>query len=164
MRAKVDWKGRLSFTGTADSGFDVPLGSNPEVGGDNDGFRPMELMAISLAGCTAMDVISILGKKRQQVTDFQVRVDTVRSDQHPKVFTSANIEYHIAGQDIAENAVTRAIELSADTYCPAIELSADTYCPAQAMLGKIIPLGLKYFIYEGDQVGSAQLVREGQLG
>lgn len=153
MRAKVDWKGRLSFTGTADSGFDVPLGSNPEVGGDNDGFRPMELMAISLAGCTAMDVISILEKKRQQVTDFQVRVDTVRSDQHPKVFTSANIEYHIAGQDIAENAVTRAIELSADTYCP-----------AQAMLGKIIPLGLKYFIYEGDQVGSAQPVREGQLG
>ncbi len=63
MNAKVDWKGRMSFTGSADSGFEVPLGSYPEVGGDNDGFRPMELMAVSLAGCTAMDVISILEEK-----------------------------------------------------------------------------------------------------
>ena len=69
MNAKVDWKGRMSFTGSADSGFEIPLGSHPEVGGDNDGFRPMELMAVSLAGCTAMDVISILKKKRQEVSD-----------------------------------------------------------------------------------------------
>lgn len=153
MKAKVDWKGRLSFTGTADSGFDVPLGSHPEVGGDDDGFRPMELIAVGLAGCTAMDVISILRKKRQEVLDFQVIVETERADQHPKVFTKGIIEYHLAGKDISESAVTRAMELSADSYCP-----------AQAMLGKVVPLGLKYFIYEGDQVGSAQLVREGQLG
>ena len=153
MKAKVNWKGRLSFTGTADSGFDVPLGSYPEVGGDDDGFRPMELIAVGLAGCTAMDVISILKKKRQEVKDFQVIVETERADQHPKVFTEGIIEYHLAGTDISESAVTRAMELSADTYCP-----------AQAMLGKVVPLKLKYFIYEGDQVGSAQLVREGQLG
>ena len=54
MKAEVNWKSRLTFTGTADSGFEVPLGSYPEVGGDDDGFRPMELMALSLAGCTAM--------------------------------------------------------------------------------------------------------------
>ena len=136
MNAKVDWKGRMSFTGSADSGFEVPLGSFPEVGGDNDGFRPMELMAVSLAGCTAMDVISILKKKRQEISDFQVTVETERADQHPKVFTSAVIEYHVAGKDIAENAVSRAMELSADAYCP-----------AQAMIGKIIPLTLKYYIY-----------------
>jgi putative redox protein len=152
MNAKVQWKGRLTFTGTADSGFTVPLGSYPEVGGDNDGFRPMELMAISLAGCTAMDVISILSKKRQEVKDFQVKVTAERSDQHPKVFTSAVIEYHLVGVDIAENAVTRAMELSADAYCP-----------AQAMLGKVIPLKLKYFIYEGEDLDSAALVQEGSL-
>jgi putative redox protein len=152
MKAQVDWKGRMTFTGSADSGFEVPLGSYPEVGGDNDGFRPMELMAVSLAGCTAMDVISILKKKRQEVSDFQVKVETERADQHPKVFTSAVIEYHVAGQEISENAVTRAMELSADSYCP-----------AQAMLGKIIPLSLKYFIYEGEKVGDAKLVIEGQL-
>ena len=152
MNAKIDWKDRMSFTGSADSGFEVQLGSSPEVGGDNDGFRPMELMAISLGGCTAMDVISILKKKRQEVSDFQVKVETERADQHPKVFTSAVIEYHVAGKDIAENAVTRAMELSADAYCP-----------AQAMIGKIIPLSLKYFIYEGEKFSDAKLVIEGQL-
>ena len=153
MNAKVDWKGRMSFTGSADSGFEVPLGASPKVGGDDDGFRPMELMAISLAGCTAMDVISILKKKREKISDFQVTVETERADQHPKVFTSAVIEYHVAGKDIAENAVSRAMELSADTYCP-----------AQAMIGKIIPLTLKYYIYEGEKFGDAKLVIEGQLG
>lgn len=152
MNAKVEWKGRLSFTGSADSGFEVPLGSYPAVGGDDDGFRPMELMAVSLAGCTAMDVISILTKKRQAVSDFQVKVDTERSDQHPKVFTKAIIEYHVAGKDISESAVTRAMELSADTYCP-----------AQAMLGKIIPLTIKYFIYDGDKISDGKPSIEGQL-
>jgi putative redox protein len=65
LNASVTWKGKLSFTGTADTGFTLPLGASPAVGGDNDGFRPMELFAIGLAGCTAMDVISILGKKRR---------------------------------------------------------------------------------------------------
>ena len=152
MNAKVEWKGRLSFTGSADSGFEVPLGSYPAVGGDDDGFRPMELMAVSLAGCTAMDVISILTKKRQAVSDFQVKVETERADQHPKVFTGAIIEYHVAGKDISESALTRAMELSADTYCP-----------AQAMIGKIIPLTLKYFIYEGDKIGDLKPNIAGQL-
>ncbi len=152
MKAAVNWKGRLTFTGTADSGFEVPLGSYPEVGGDDDGFRPMELLAVGLAGCTAMDVISILVKKRQEVLDFQVIVDAERTDHHPKVFTKAVIEYHLAGKGIAENAVTRAMELSADSYCP-----------AQAMFAKVFPLKLKYFIYEGDKLGHAQLVIEGEV-
>jgi putative redox protein len=152
MKAEVHWKGRLSFTGRADSGFQVPLGSYPEVGGDDDGFRPMELMAISLAGCTAMDVISILTKKRQQVSDYRVDVIAERADQHPKVFTSAAIEYHVAGKEIDEKALIRAMELSADAYCP-----------AQAMLGKIVPLELSYFIYEGEKFEDADLVLQGKL-
>jgi putative redox protein len=150
MNAQVQWKGRLTFQGTADSGFEVPLGSYPEVGGDDDGFRPMELMALSLAGCTAMDVISILNKKREKVSDFQVKVKTERAKEHPKVFTKATIEYHVAGTEVAENSLTRAMELSADAYCP-----------AQAMLGKVIPLELTYFIYEGESISTADLVIEG---
>jgi putative redox protein len=152
MNVEVNWKGRLSFTGTADSGFEVPMGSYPEVGGDDDGFRPMELMALSLAGCTAMDVISILTKKRQIVHDYSVKVIADRAEGHPKVFTKAVIEYHVAGEGIAENAVTRAMELSADSYCP-----------AQAMLGELIPLELRYYIYEGKTISDAELIQDDQL-
>ena len=82
MQAQVNWKEGMSFTGTADTGFEVPLGASEAVGGANDGFRPLELMLVSLAGCTAMDVLSILRKKRQEVTDFKVSVDADRSDEH----------------------------------------------------------------------------------
>jgi putative redox protein len=154
MNAKVNWKGKLSFTGTADTGFEIPLGANPKVGGDNDGFRPLELMAVSLAGCTAMDVISILQKKRQEISDFRVEVDAERADEHPKVITEAVIEYHVTGKDVDEKAVVRAIELSATRYCP-----------AQAMLDKVFPMELKYFIYgeDGELVISGQwTVESGQ--
>jgi putative redox protein len=136
MKAKVNWHEKLSFTGSADTGFEVPLGANPRVGGDNDGFRPLELMAVSLAGCTAMDVISILQKKRQEITDFRVEVDADRADEHPKILTNAVIEYHVTGKDVDEKAVVRAMELSATRYCP-----------AQAMLAKVFPMELKYYIY-----------------
>jgi putative redox protein len=151
MQVEVIWKGRLSFDGKAESGFTVPLGSSPEVGGDNDGFRPMELMALSLAGCTAMDVISILSKKRQAVSDFRVAVKTERADEHPKVFTHATIEYHVSGKGVQEEAVVRAIELSATRYCP-----------AQAMLKPVLPIDLIYFIYEVEADGSKKLVTEGK--
>ena len=137
MDAKVTWGGRLSFTGSAETGFEIPLGAPPDVGGDNDGFRPMELMAISLAGCTAMDVISIIQKKRQEVTGYEVKIHTAQADEFPKVFTEATIEYHVTGVNVDEKAVLRAIELSAVRYCP-----------AQAMLSKVFPIALRYFIYE----------------
>ena len=136
MNTIVNWDGNLSFTGSADTGFEVPLGAGPEVGGHNDGFRPLELMAVSLAGCTAMDVISILQKKRQEITGFRVEVNADRADEHPKVFTNAAIEYHLSGNEIDEKAVVRAIELSAMRYCP-----------AQSMLAKVFPITLKYYIY-----------------
>ncbi|MBU0511476.1 MAG: OsmC family protein [Chloroflexi bacterium] len=137
MDAKVTWHGRMTFTGTADTGFTLPLDASPKVGGDNEGFRPLELMALSLAGCTAMDTISILRKKRQDVTAFEVKVHTTQADQHPKVFTRAVIEYHVTGHGVNEKAVLRAIELSALRYCP-----------AQSMLAHVFPIELKYFIFE----------------
>ena len=151
MKAQVDWKGRLTFTGTADSGFEVPLGSYLEVGGDDDGFRPMELIAVGLAGCTAMDVISILRKKRQQVTAFEVQVNAERAEKHPRVFTEAVVEYFVSGHGLTESAVKRAIELSATRYCP-----------AQAMLGKVFPIALKYNIYEDKGEEERELVLTGE--
>lgn len=150
MEAKVTWKGRLTFEGISDSGFPVRLDTDQAVGGDNNGIRPMELMAMSLAGCTAMDVISILMKKRQEVTAFEVRVHADRASEHPKVFTYAVIEYHVTGHQVDEAAVVRAIELSATRYCP-----------AQGMLARIIPIDLRYKIYE-EENGQARLVKEGE--
>jgi putative redox protein len=137
MEAKVTWNGRMTFTGSADSGFPVQLGTDPGVGGDNDGLRPMELIAIGLAGCTAMDVISILSKKRQEVVSFETLVHAERAEEHPKVFTHVTLEYLIEGRNIDPAAVERAIELSATKYCP-----------AQAMLEKVFTIEHKYSIKE----------------
>ena len=150
MEAKVDWKGRLTFTGTADSGFSVPLGAKAAVGGDDDGFRPMELIALGLAGCTAMDVMSILRKKRQDVTDFEVQVHVERTQEHPKVFTEAEIEYFITGHDVDETAVLRAIGLSANRYCP-----------AQAMFTQVMAIELKYHIFDDEGAGKRSEIKSG---
>ena len=108
MDAKVTWNGRMSFTGTADTGFSVPLGAEVTVGGDEDGFRPMELILTGLAGCTAMDVISLLQRKRQDVTAFRVQAHAERAESHPKVITSAVIDYQVSGHGLDETALVRA--------------------------------------------------------
>ena len=150
MNASVKWHQGLSFTGTATSGFEVPLGTNPELGGANDGFRPLELMAVSLAGCTAMDVISILTKKKQEITAFEVIVQPEQAQEFPKVFNHATITYRVTGHAVEEAAVVRAIDLSATKYCP-----------AQAMLGQVVPMDLDYEIYEEEGNEKARLVMRG---
>jgi putative redox protein len=149
MHANVTWQNNMTFTGTADSGFDIQLDAHKNVGGEGKGFVPMELMVISLAGCTAMDVISILRKKRQDVTAFEVRVDAPRAEGHPKVFTRATIDYLITGHGVDEKAVVRAIQLTTDSYCP-----------AYAMLVQTFPIDLHYQIFEEDG-GEKKLVKEG---
>jgi putative redox protein len=135
MDAKVVWKGRMSFEGNSDSGFIVPVGTDPGVGGDDDGFRPMELIAVGLAGCTGMDVISILSKKKQKVTEFAVSVHAETANEHPRVFSKIEIEYVVSGEDIDRAAVERAVELSETKYCP-----------AQAMLSKSAKMSHKIVI------------------
>jgi putative redox protein len=135
MEAKVIWNNKLSFTGSAAKAFTVPLDAELEVGGGEDGFEPMELIAIGLAGCTAMDTISILQKKRQDVTAFEVQVHAERALEFPKVFTHIFIEYIVEGHNVDPIAVERSIELSATKYCP-----------AQAMLGKVCKIEHKYSI------------------
>jgi len=138
MDAKVVWKSEgLAFTGTAESGHFLNLGSHGEVGTPNDGFRPVELLAVSLAGCTAMDVISILQKKKEQVVSFDVSVHADRADEHPLVFTSIEIVYHVTGTHIHTEALERAIELSTTKYCPAF-----------AMLSKAAPIRTRFEIDE----------------
>jgi putative redox protein len=140
--------GGMSFEGSADSGFVQKMDSDQSVGGDNSAVRPMELIAFGLAGCTGMDVISILQKKRQPVVEFQVNTHLEKVKEHPKVFSSAMIEYIVIGREVEAVAVLRAIELSAEKYCP-----------AQAMLSKVFPIQMKYKILDEE---SKIVVREGE--
>ena len=136
MQAKVTWKqSGLLLTGTNSRGSQVDLASG--LDGDAPGFRPMELMAVGLAGCTAMDVLSIIQKKRQDVTDFAVEVYTTSADEHPYVWTSVRIKYIVTGHGVEPAAVERAIELSEQTYCP-----------AQNMINKCVDIDLEYEIIE----------------
>ncbi|MCJ7626416.1 MAG: OsmC family protein [Anaerolineaceae bacterium] len=140
MQARVSWDGRMTFKGTADTGFTVPLGASPVVGGDEDGFRPMELILVGLAGCTAMDVISILKKTKQDISSFEVKVQAEQSSEHPKVFNKISIEFIVSGHHVDSAAVDRSIELSSTKYCP-----------VQAMLGDSVPIETSATIIELSQ-------------
>jgi len=150
MKATVNWEGGMKFIGTGPSGFPIQMDAESSLGGNDSGVRPMELVALGLIGCQAMDVISILQKKRQEVTRFDVRFDGPRSPEFPKVFTRARITFVVTGKDIGEDAVLRSIELSATKYCP-----------AQIMLEQAFPMDLHYEIYEDGGGGDKRLVYQG---
>jgi len=117
VNAKITLVDGMQFAGTANSGHEVIMDAAPEVGGQNKGSRPMELVAIALGGCTGMDVISILRKKKQDVKEFEINVTGQKAEEYPKRYTSMHIEFVIKGKDISEDAVQRAVELSYDKYC-----------------------------------------------
>jgi putative redox protein len=137
VKSTVTLEHGLTFSGSANTGFTLQMDAGPSVGGDDSGFRPMELLLIGLGGCTAMDVISILRKKRQDVTTFEVRLDAKQAEDHPHVFTDITITYLIRGRKVNPKAVTRAIELSETKYCP-----------AQAMLAKVVNITHAFEIVE----------------
>jgi putative redox protein len=136
MEAKATWRGDLRFTGWAGSGFKVPLDASAESGGGNDAMSPMEMVAVGLAGCTAMDVISILQKKKQDITAFEVKVTTEQSESHPHIFSHILLEYIVTGPNIDPVAVNRSVELSTTKYCS-----------VHAMLEKAVPIEHKITIH-----------------
>ncbi len=122
--AKVVWKGDMTFDGFGSTFPDgkIVFDSDESVGGHDRGFRPLELLLVGLAGCTAMDVISILKKKKQDVTGFEVAVEGVQAAEHPKYFTEITVVYRVTGRNIDPAAVERAVELSETKYCPASDM------------------------------------------
>lgn len=107
----------MQFTGSADSGHKVMMDAPASSGGKNIGSRPMELLLMGLGGCTGMDVISIMRKKKQVVTGFEINVFAEQAEDHPHRYTSFHIEYLVTGKDVSEEALKRAIDLSLDKYC-----------------------------------------------
>lgn len=126
MRAYVKQIKGLALAAKAESNHWVPMDGPYELYGQNSGARPMELLLMALGGCTAMDVISILKKKRAPVEDFEVELEAERAPQHPKVFTKVHIKFIVYGRGIRPQDVERSIELSESVYCSATEMFRKT--------------------------------------
>ncbi len=107
----------MRFSAITGSGHEVVMDASQEFGGQNTAARPMELLLAGLGGCTGMDVISILRKKKQEVTSFEIIVKGERAEDHPKRYTGVEVEFVIKGKNLNEEAVKRAVELSMDKYC-----------------------------------------------
>ncbi|CAK0748662.1 OsmC family protein YhfA [Gammaproteobacteria bacterium] len=137
MKARVKWVEQGTFVAESGSGHAVVIDGPPEVGGRNLGMRPMEMLLLGMGSCSAVDVISILEKARQKVTDCVVELSAERADQAPKVFTRIHVRYLVSGHDLKEHHVERAIQLSAEKYCS-----------ASVMLGKTAEITHDYQIIQ----------------
>jgi putative redox protein len=137
MKARVKWVENVTFVGEADSGHAVVMDGPPESGGQNRGLRPMEMLLIGMGGCTAFDVVTILKKARQAVSDCEVELEADRAAEAPKVFTKIHVHFRVHGSGLSEAQVQRAIHLSAEKYCS-----------ASIMLGKTASITHDYEIIE----------------
>ncbi|NOX75210.1 MAG: OsmC family protein [Gammaproteobacteria bacterium] len=138
MKARIKWVEDVMFVGESGSGHSVVIDGPPEHGGRNLGIRPMELLLQGLGGCTAFDVMMILKKARQPVTDCVVEIEAERADVEPKVFTKIHIHFIVSGAGVSEKHLQRAIQLSAEKYCS-----------ASIMLGQVAEITHDYELSEG---------------
>jgi putative redox protein len=119
MKARVKWVQDVMFVGESGSGHAVVMDGAPEAGGRDLGVRPMEMLLLGLGGCTAFDVVLILKRGREPVTDCVVEIDAERAPTDPKVFTRIALRYLVSGHGLDAKKVERAVQLSADKYCSA---------------------------------------------
>ncbi|MGB5716345.1 MAG: OsmC family protein [Gammaproteobacteria bacterium] len=119
MKARVKWVEAMTFVGESGSGHSVVMDGAPASGGRDLGVRPMEMLLLGMGGCTAFDVVLILRKARQQVSDCVLDIEAERADTDPKVFTRIHVHFAVTGQGLSDKQVARAVELSAEKYCSA---------------------------------------------
>ena len=119
MKCRVKWLDHMTFVGESGSGHAVVMDGAPEHGGRDMGVRPMEMLLLGLGGCTAFDVMSILKKSRQTVIDCEVKIDSDRAEEVPKVFTRIHVHFTVSGKNLDPTKVEKAVNLSADKYCSA---------------------------------------------
>lgn len=137
MKARVKWLDHMSFVGESGSGHSVVMDGAPDQGGRNLGVRPMEMLLLGMGGCTAFDVVLILKRGRQDLTDCWAEIEAERATEDPKVFTKIHVHFVVTGKGLSEKHVKRAIELSAEKYCS-----------ASIMLGKTAEITHDYEIRE----------------
>jgi putative redox protein len=137
MKVEVDWTGGISFEAIADSGHKVIMDASPAAGGENKGSRPMELLLMGLGGCSSIDVMLMLQKSRQDVTDCKAVIEAERADAVPAVFTHIHVHFIVTGRELSAKHVERAVKLSAEKYCS-----------ASIMLAKAVEITHDYEILE----------------
>ena len=126
MKATVVWKEKSSFVGKSESGHSVRMDCATDKGGDNSGPSPMELMLIALGGCTGMDVVAFLKKRRVEPEGVEIEIEAERAREHPQVYTKATILYKFKGDGIKESDVKWAVELSQSKYCSVTAMFSKT--------------------------------------
>ena len=126
MKARIKWIQDVMFLGESGSGHSVVMDGAPDAGGRNLGFRPMEMLLLGLGGCSAFDVVMILKRGRERVTDCVVDIDGERATTDPKIFTKITMRYIVTGHALDPNKVERAVHLAAEKYCSATAIMAKT--------------------------------------
>ena len=126
MNISVNWIDGMLMVGKSHSGHSITMDGPPEIGGNNLGVRPMEMLLLGVAGCTMIDVVTTLKKMRQNLTNCETKLSAERADEHPKVFTDIHIQFIVKGQDLDPKKVEKAITLSAEKYCSASIMLGET--------------------------------------
>lgn len=132
----AEWLGEYAFRGMNETGGSLQMGTYQ----GKPGVSPMELLLLGVAGCTGVDVVSILSKKRKSLQDLKVNVRAKRADQHPKVWNEIEVVYHLWGEDLDEKSVEQAIQLSKEKYCS-----------ASAMLSATAKISTSFVIHPSDE-------------
>tara|TARA_B100000959_G_scaffold62099_1_gene65454 strand:- start:2487 stop:2900 length:414 start_codon:yes stop_codon:yes gene_type:complete len=126
MNISVNWVDGLLMVGKSDSGHTITMDGPPEVGGENLGVRPMEMLLLGVAGCTMIDVVTTLKKMRQDLSHCETKINAERATDYPKVFTDIHIHFIVKGKDLDAKKVDKAITLSAEKYCSASIMLGET--------------------------------------
>ncbi|WOE32583.1 MULTISPECIES: OsmC family protein [unclassified Acinetobacter] len=125
MQTSVHWLENVAFEAKSESGHHIIMDGSAEYGGENRGPRPMEMILMGLGGCASFDIVTILKKSRQNVTDVTCEIHADRADTIPAVFTKIHLHFVVKGQSVKEKQVAKAIELSAEKYCSASRMLTD---------------------------------------
>lgn len=137
MKARIKWVQDATFLGESGSGHAVVMDGPPDYGGRNLGVRPMEMLLLGMGGCASFDVVLILNRSRQPISDCVAEIEAQRAEQDPKVFTAIHLHFIVTGKGLSEKRVARAVALSAEKYCS-----------ASIMLGKTATITHDYEIRE----------------
>ena len=167
MKTRVKWQEGVSFVAESGSGHALVIDGAPEHGGRNLGVRPMELVLMGAASCTAFDVVMILRKARQPIADCAVEAEAERAPTDPKVFTKIHLKYAVAGRGLDRHQVERAVKLSKDKYCSATLMLAKTaeitYEIAVIDGDRVPPAGLTPHTVHANEIGQCSAPKPGPI-